>query len=170
MELDRVIAKRKMIRMYDQNRQVPEHLINKLLDNASRAPSAGQTQVQEFIVVKDPAKKRKLRKASVNQEQVEEAPVLVIVCSNTARSVGRYGQCGRGFYMRDGNKMIYPYSLLTLRWLCVRNFTTFLIYFAVQQASSFAYRRCNMDKLSKLWTPVCRLCQALSQMRHRDQI
>jgi hypothetical protein len=37
MELDRVIGKRKMIRKYDQNRQVPEQLINKLLDNASKA-------------------------------------------------------------------------------------------------------------------------------------
>ena len=43
MELDEVIKKRKMIRKYDQNRQIPEQLINKLLDNAGKAPSAGHT-------------------------------------------------------------------------------------------------------------------------------
>ena len=97
-ELDKVIRKRKMIRNYDQTREVPEKIINKLIDNASRAPSAGHTQVQEFIVIKDPSTKRKLRLASVNQEQVEEAPVLIVVCSNTSRSVGRYGERGKEFY------------------------------------------------------------------------
>jgi nitroreductase len=97
-ELDKVIRKRKMIRKYDQSREVPEKIINKLIDNASRAPSAGHTQVQEFIVIKDPSIKRKLRLASVNQEQVEEAPVLIVICSNTSRSVGRYGERGKEFY------------------------------------------------------------------------
>ena len=97
-ELDRVIRKRKMIRKYDKNREVPENIINKLIDNASRAPSAGHTQVQEFIVIKDANTKRKLKLASVNQQQIEEAPVLIVVCSNTSRSVGRYGERGREFY------------------------------------------------------------------------
>src|ERR671914_288738 len=74
-ELDKVIRKRKMIRKYDQNREVPE-----------------------FIIKKDPSTKRKLRLASINQEQIEEAPVLIVVCSNTSRSVGRYGERGREFY------------------------------------------------------------------------
>ena len=97
-ELDKVIRKRKMIRKYDQTREVPDKIINKLIDNASRAPSAGHTQVQEFVVIKDPSIKRKHRLASVNQEQVQEAPVLIVVCSNTSRSVGRYGERGKEFY------------------------------------------------------------------------
>lgn len=97
MELDQVIRKRKMIRKY-QSKEVPEQPIRKLIENASRAPSAGHTQVQEFIIVKDPETKRRLRMASVNQAQVEDAPVLVIVCSNTSRSVGRYGKRGKEFY------------------------------------------------------------------------
>jgi nitroreductase len=98
MEFDSVIRKRKMIRKYEQHRTVPEQLINKLLENATKAPSAGHTQVQEFIVVKDSQIRRKLRQASVNQEQVEEAPVLIVVCSNTSRSAGKYGQRGKEFY------------------------------------------------------------------------
>jgi nitroreductase len=97
-ELDKVIRKRKMIRKYDQSREVPDKIINKLIDNASRAPSAGHTQVQEFVVIKEPSIKRKLMLASVNQEQVEEAPILIVVCSNTSRSVGRYGERGKEFY------------------------------------------------------------------------
>ncbi|HXG07682.1 MAG TPA: nitroreductase family protein [Nitrososphaera sp.] len=39
-----------------------------------------------------------MRLASVNQEHVDQAPVLIVVCSNTSRSVGRYGRRGIEFY------------------------------------------------------------------------
>src|SRR5215207_2164449 len=97
MEFDHVVQKRKMIRKYLPNK-IPDRIISKLIKNASKAPSAGHTQVQEFIIVRDPATKKKLRQASVNQKAIEDAPVLIVVCSNTSRSVGRYGQRGRDFY------------------------------------------------------------------------
>jgi nitroreductase len=104
MDFDEVVRKRKMIREYDLERQqIPDEIIKKLIKNAHKAPSAGHTQVQEFIIVKDISIKKKLRKAAINQEYVEKAPVLIVVCSNTSRSVGRYGSRGREFYsMVDG--------------------------------------------------------------------
>ena len=57
---DKVVKKRKMIRKYQQDRQVSTDILNKLLRNAHRSPSAGHTQVQEFIIVIDPITKRKL--------------------------------------------------------------------------------------------------------------
>jgi nitroreductase len=97
MEFDQVVRKRKMIRKYLPN-SIPDSVISKMIKNANKAPSAGHTQVQEFIVVRDPAIKKKLRRASINQKYVEYAPVLIVVCSNTSRSIGRYGQRGRDFY------------------------------------------------------------------------
>jgi nitroreductase len=103
MEFEQVIRKRKMIREYDQAKQVSDEIIMKLIRNAHRAPSAGHTQVQEFIIVKDPTVKKKLRKAAVDQEYVETAPVLIVVCSNTSRSISRYGSRGKQFYsITDG--------------------------------------------------------------------
>jgi nitroreductase len=98
MDFNEVIKKRKMIREYQQDRQIPAEIINKLLKNAHRSPSAGHTQVQEIIVVIDPITKRKLCQASLGQSQVEDASVLIIVCSNTSRSVNRYGKRGTDFY------------------------------------------------------------------------
>jgi nitroreductase len=98
MDFYEVIKKRKMIRKYRQDRQIPTDLINKLLRNAHRSPSAGHTQVQEFIVVIDPITKRKLCQASLGQRQVEDASVLIVVCSNTSRSVERYRKRGTEFY------------------------------------------------------------------------
>jgi nitroreductase len=73
MDFDKVVRKRKMIREYDLDKQIPDETIRKLIINAHRAPSAGHTQVQEFIIVKDISIKKKLRKAAVNQEYVEKA-------------------------------------------------------------------------------------------------
>ena len=73
MDFDEVIRKRKMIREYDHGKQISDKIIMKLIRNAHRAPSAGHTQVQEFIIVKDPAIKKKLTKAAVSQEYVEKA-------------------------------------------------------------------------------------------------
>jgi nitroreductase len=98
MDFDEVIKKRKMIREYQQDRQIPTDIINKLLINAHSSPSAGHTQVQEFIVVIDPITKRKLCQASLGQRQVKDASVLIVVCSNTSRSVNRYGKRGTEFY------------------------------------------------------------------------
>ncbi|AIF85254.1 nitroreductase [Candidatus Nitrososphaera evergladensis SR1] len=91
-----------MIRKY-QVRSIPDSIINKIIENAHRAPSAGHTQVQEFIIVRDAETKKKLKRVSVNQEQVEEAPLLIVVCANTSRSIGRYRQRGKEFYsVMDG--------------------------------------------------------------------
>ncbi len=98
MDFDEVVKKRKMIREYQQDRQIPNDIINKLLINAHSSPSAGHTQVQEFIVVLDPITKRKLCQASLGQSQVEDASVLIVVCSNTSRSVERYKKRGTEFY------------------------------------------------------------------------
>ena len=98
MDFDEVVKKRKMVREYQQDRQIQTDIINKLLKNAHSSPSAGHTQVQEFIIVIDPITKRKLCQASLGQSQVKNASVLIIVCSNTSRSVGRYRKRGTEFY------------------------------------------------------------------------
>ena len=81
-----------MIREFDPDKQIPEKIVMKLLRNAHRSPSAGHTQVQEFVIVRDRAIKRRLRQVAVDQEYVEEAPTLIVVCSDTSRSERRYGK------------------------------------------------------------------------------
>lgn len=52
MDFNDVIRRRKMIREYD-SKQISDEIIRKLIRNAHSAPSAGHTQVQEFIIVKE---------------------------------------------------------------------------------------------------------------------
>lgn len=97
MEFDLVLKKRRMVRSFSE-KQVDDVQIARLLRNAHRTPSAGFLQQQEFIVVKDKKTKQKLAEAAVGQEFVAQAPVVIVVCSNTDRVVKRYGDRGVNFY------------------------------------------------------------------------
>jgi nitroreductase len=98
MDFDQVVRKRKMVRHYKADKPIPDSIITMLIENAHRAPSAGHTQVQEFIIVKDSSTKLKLAQAALGQESVSGAPILIVVCSNTSRSTDRYGKRGKDFY------------------------------------------------------------------------
>ena len=53
MDFDEVVKKRKMMREYQQGKQIPTDLLNKLLRNAHSLPSTRYTQVLKFILVID---------------------------------------------------------------------------------------------------------------------
>lgn len=97
MEFNEVLRKRRMVRSFKTQSLSPEK-IEALLRNAHRTPSAGFLQQQEYVVVKNLDVKRKLAEAAVGQDFIAEAPVVIIVCSNTDRVVKRYGERGVKIY------------------------------------------------------------------------
>lgn len=97
MEFETVVRRRHMVRAY-QPRPIEEEKIVRLLRLAHQAPSAGFKQPQEFIIVRDPAVKQALARAALNQTFVAEAPVVIVVCADTARTASRYGERGVRFY------------------------------------------------------------------------
>ncbi len=97
MELQELVRKRGMVRAFRPD-PVPEELVEKLLRNAVRAPSAGNLQAWEFVVVEEPVAKRRLAEAALGQMFVAEAPVVIVTCRNLERNAGRYGDRGRHFY------------------------------------------------------------------------
>jgi nitroreductase len=48
------------------------------------APSSYNLQPWRFVVVRDPEQRKKLRVAAMNQPQVEQAPVVIVACGDTA--------------------------------------------------------------------------------------
>jgi nitroreductase len=97
MEFEQVVKKRFMCRSYE-DRDVPDEVLERILDLARRYPSAGHTQPQEFIVIRNPATKLQLAEAALGQMYVAEAPVVVAVISDTRRSYARYRERGANFY------------------------------------------------------------------------
>jgi nitroreductase len=97
MELQEAIRNRRSIRSFRPD-PVPEDRIRDLLELANWAPSSGNLQSRDFVVVRDPATRRALARAALDQEFVAEAPAVIVVCAN-ARRIGKYGARGRDLYM-----------------------------------------------------------------------
>ena len=98
MDFWQVIRKRHSVRHFDWVREVTNEQIEKLIEAAQMAPSAGNSQDWEFIVIKEPEIKRQLVKAASNQTFIAEAPVVIIVCINLEKIQQRYGKRGKDLY------------------------------------------------------------------------
>jgi nitroreductase len=96
MELSEAIKKRRSIRAF-KKQDVPEEIVEKLIDAARWAPSAGNIQSWEFVIVRKQDVKEELVKAA-GQAFVEEAPVVIVVCANEKRSSMGYGVRGKTLY------------------------------------------------------------------------
>jgi len=79
-------------------RGVPQQKIDRILNLASRYPSAGHTEPQEFIVVHNRRMKEDLAHAALDQMFVAHAPLVIVVISDVRRSAHRYGKRGVGFF------------------------------------------------------------------------
>ncbi len=73
---------------------VPEPTLTRILEAACWAPSAGNLQPWYFYVVQNAALKQRLAEACHGQHQVAEAPTVVVVMADPARSNERYGERG----------------------------------------------------------------------------
>ena len=60
MEFDEVVRKRRMVRNYDPDRPVPAAVVDRLLDHAIRAPSAGFSQGWGFLVLETRRRPRRV--------------------------------------------------------------------------------------------------------------
>lgn len=96
MGLEEAIRRRRSVRSY-QDKPVEEEKIEKILEAAHWAPSAGNLQSVEYIIVKDRETKERLAEAAFGQGQVSEAPVNIVVCCNFSK-VAHYGGRGEDLY------------------------------------------------------------------------
>ena len=77
---------------------VSDEDVKKLIDAARRAPSAGNIQPWEFIVVRSSEVKRRLAAAALYQSFIEEAPVVIVICADQRGSSRGYGSRGANLY------------------------------------------------------------------------
>jgi len=76
---------------------VEDETVMEALRMANLAPSAGNLQARDFIVVRSSTTKKALAEAAYNQGFVRTAPVVVVCCANLER-IGHYGERGRSLY------------------------------------------------------------------------
>jgi len=97
MEFTDVLYKRRSVRAF-KRKEVPDQQIIDLLKLAVRAPSSGNSQPWEFIVVKNQKTKKQLVKLSLDQDFIAEASHVVAVCTDLERSHRFYGNRGTELY------------------------------------------------------------------------
>ena len=97
MDVFEAIKGRRSIRKFTRE-NVSDDDLRKVLECAIMAPSAGNLQPWEFVVVRDTEIKRRLSAAALDQTFIEEAPVVVVVCANETRSGWGYGRRGATLY------------------------------------------------------------------------
>ncbi len=112
MEFGEVVRRRRMVRNYRDAPVVPA-TIDRILDRARRAPSAGFSQGQAFVVVTD--RERRLRIAELAGEPeyvamgfdpwISRAPVHIVVCVSEAIYRSRYSEPDKS---QDGEEHAWP--------------------------------------------------------------
>ncbi len=110
MEFFDVVARRYSVRSF-LNKDIENDKVEKILEAANLAPSAGNLQAYEIVVVGDEDKKRKLAEASHGQDFVSEAPVVFVVLANEKRA-SEYGRRGKDLYCVNDASIAAAYMQL----------------------------------------------------------
>ena len=98
MDVKDAIKRRRSVRSFKSD-PIPEEDLNTILEAARWAPSAGNCQPLELIVVEQEETKKRLAEAALDQSFIEEAPVIIVVCANVPRTEKRYGKRGTNLYI-----------------------------------------------------------------------
>jgi nitroreductase len=112
MELSDAVRRRRMVRNYTDVAVDPAAL-ERILDLARRAPSAGFSQGQAFVVVTDPGRRHRIAELAGEAAYVakgfdpwiSKAPVHVVVCVSEEIYRSRYGEPDKS---PDRAKMEWP--------------------------------------------------------------
>jgi nitroreductase len=94
---------------------VEDEAVYEALRLANLAPSAGNLQARDFVVVRKASTKKALAAAAHNQDFIRTAPVVIVCCANMER-ISHYGERGSLLYcIQDSaaaieNMMLYLFS------------------------------------------------------------
>ncbi len=105
-----------MVRNYDPEREVPDGVLQSVLRNGLRAPSAGFAQGWSFVVLREPSARAAFWAVTSDDGEpdswlrgLRRAPVLVICCSFKEGYLDRYAESDKGWVDRDEARWPVPY-------------------------------------------------------------
>ncbi|QWK18988.1 MAG: nitroreductase family protein [Hydrogenobacter thermophilus] len=111
MEFFEVIENRRSVRSYRKD-PVEKEKIRLILKAASMAPSAGNLQAFEVVLISDEKKKAQVARFALNQWFIAEAPAILLFFANPERNVWKYGRRGLELYSLQDATIACAYAQL----------------------------------------------------------
>jgi nitroreductase len=99
-EFFQFLTTRRSIREYS-GEEITDEQVAYILNCASTAPSAGNLEAWDVVVVTDNETKSDLSLAAYDQPHIALAAVVLVVCANYIRSMSRYGERGILYAVQD---------------------------------------------------------------------
>ena len=112
MDFFEVLRNRHSIRAF-KRKDVEQEKIDIILEAANLAPSAGNLQAYEIVVIRDQERRLALAEAALNEEFVAQAPLNLVFLMNPRRSARRYGQRGIRLYCLQDATIAATYAQLS---------------------------------------------------------
>ena len=110
MEFGEVLARRRMVRHYTEQ-PVSRESLNRVVEAGRRAPSAGFSQGQAFVVVTDPTDRQAIARMSEEERYlaagfdpwISQAPAHIVICASERRYRLRYQEADKSSAGANGN-------------------------------------------------------------------
>ncbi|HWQ68085.1 MAG TPA: nitroreductase family protein [Methanospirillum sp.] len=109
-DLGYLLSTRRSVRRY-QNRDISCDLLDQILQISRYAPSAGNLESWDVVVVTDLSVRESLSDAALKQEHVTTAPVVLVICANYVRSMSRYNERGILYALEEAS-IVATYLML----------------------------------------------------------
>jgi nitroreductase len=91
-----IIKSRRSVRKF-QKKEIPQEIVDKLIEALIWAPSAGNLQSRKFYFIFNQGIKEKLVEAAGGQDFISQAPLVIIGCTDD-KIIYRYGERGKNLY------------------------------------------------------------------------
>jgi len=118
MEFQEVVRRRRMVRNFD-DRELPPEIVERIVANAQRAPSAGFSQGWAFLVLEARDETERFWAATFPDEETDRssfrwqglfrAPLIVVPLSHKAAYLERYAEADKGWTDKDESRWPVPY-------------------------------------------------------------
>jgi nitroreductase len=115
VEFQDVVRKRRMVRSFEA-RPLPSDVVDRILSNAQRAPSAGYSQGWAFLVLCGPAETARYwdtvgptDRQGFGWQDLFNAPLLIVCLSHKAAYLDRYAEPDKGWTDRSEAHWPAPY-------------------------------------------------------------
>jgi nitroreductase len=116
MEFQDVVRKRKMVRSFE-DRPIRREVVDRMLANAQKAPSAGFSQGWAFLALEGPEETARYwdalwpldKRAEFGWADMFKAPLLVVCLSDKNAYLRRYQEADKGWTDMDERRWPVPY-------------------------------------------------------------